>query len=196
MICAVVYGPVPARNFDFSMTATHSFYKPTSSGTGRRNEFVWDDGFALPRLVNIQLNARVHLAPPPPDKDEEEPKPDTTALADSLESFNIGTDPITEGLRNFKLPWDLTTNFTYNINKSNISNIQRRLDMNLAARLEITRNWRIQYSASINLMDKIINYQSFNIYGIYTAGRCHFPGDPIPRDIVSSTLRFISRNPH
>ena len=110
-------------NFDFTITSTHSFYKPTSSGSGRRNEFVWSDGFGLPRLVNLQMNARMRIAPPPPEKDESEAVPDTTALADSLESFNIGEDPITAGLRDFKLPWDLTANFTYNINKNNINNI-------------------------------------------------------------------------
>jgi hypothetical protein len=170
-----------SRNFDFTMTTTHSFYKTGRTGRGRRNEFVWNEGFALPRMVNFRLNARVHLAPPPPEEEEKEVQLDTTALADSLESFNIGTDPITEGLRNFKLPWDLTANFTYNINRNDINNVQNRLDMNLAARLEITRNWRIQYSGSFNLLDKVINYQSFNIYRDLHCWEMSFSWGPNPQ---------------
>ena len=127
------------------------------------------------------MNARMRIAPPPPEKDESEAVPDTAALADSLESFNIGEDPITAGLRDFKLPWDLTANFTYNINKNNINNIQRRFDMNIAARLEITRNWRIQYTGSFNLMDRVINYQSFNIYRDLHCWEMSFSWGPNPQ---------------
>ena len=151
------------KDLDFNLSTTHSFYKPNSSGTRNSNNFVWDDGFALPRLLNLQLNARFHLAPPPPEQ-KEGAIPDTSVQSDSLEFIDNTTDAITEGLKQFKLPWDITTNFTYNINKTNAFNTTTRFDMNIAARLEITRNWRLQYSASINVKDKILNYQSFNIY--------------------------------
>jgi lipopolysaccharide assembly outer membrane protein LptD (OstA) len=152
-----------SRDLDFSFTATHSFYKPTSRGTGRRNEFMWENGFEMPRLVNFQLNARVHLAPPA-NKDKQNAAADSTLIADSLQVPDITVDPITEGLRNFSLPWDLTANFTYSLYKNDINNTRKRFDMNLAARLEITHNWRIQYSAAFNLLDWDVNYQSFNIY--------------------------------
>ena len=57
-----------SKDLDFNINASHSFYKPTGSGRGNRNEYVWKDGFALPRLLSVQLNARFHLAPPPPEQ--------------------------------------------------------------------------------------------------------------------------------
>jgi len=169
-----------SRNLDFNVSFLHSFYKPNRDGRGFRNEYVWENGFGLPRLLNVQLNSRVHIAPPPP-RENKETGEDTTQVADSLSMTQIGTDPITQELRDFKLPWDLTANFTYSYNKSNVNNIQKRLDMNLAARLEITKNWRIQYSANFNLMERTINYQSFNIYRDLHCWEMSFSWGPNPQ---------------
>jgi hypothetical protein len=182
------------KDLDFSLSTTHSFYKPNSSGSRNSDEFVWNDGFAWPRLINLQLNARFHIAPPPPEQ-KEEIAPDTTLEADSLEFVDNTTDAITEGLKQFKLPWDITTNFTYNVNKANINNTTTRFDMNIAARLEITRNWRVQYSASINLKDKILNYQSFNIYRDLHCWEMSFSWGPNPQGYSFFTFEIHVKEP-
>jgi lipopolysaccharide assembly outer membrane protein LptD (OstA) len=169
-----------SRNLDFNVSFLHSFYKPNYDGRGFRNEYVWENGFGLPRLLNVQLNSRVHIAPPPP-KENAKTEVDSTLLADSLAMTQIGIDPVTQELRDFKLPWDLTANFTYTYNKNDINNIQKRFDMNLAARLEITKNWRIQYTANFNLMEKVINYQSFNIYRDLHCWEMSFSWGPNPQ---------------
>ncbi len=168
-----------SKDFDFTISTTHTLYKPRNDGTGKRNEFVWKDGFALPRLLNVQLNASVRLAPPAPKK--EEAKVDTSEVADSLETPIIGRDPITEGLKKFNLPWDLTARFSYQYDKRDINNIRKRLDANIAARLEITKNWRIQYTTSLDLLKKEINYQSFNIYRDLHCWEMSFSWGPNPR---------------
>ncbi|UCF64651.1 MAG: LPS-assembly protein LptD [bacterium] len=185
-----------SKDLDFSVSANHSFYKPTGSGRGNRNEYVWSDGFALPRLLNVQMNARFHLAPPPPDQ-EKSAQPDTTLQSDSdsLEIVDNTTDAITEGLKKFNLPWDLTTNFTYSIDKNDVNNTRKRFDMNVAARLEITRNWRIQYSASINLKDKILNYQSFNIYRDLHCWEMSFAWGPNPQGYSFFTFEIHIKEP-
>ncbi|MEJ2538180.1 MAG: putative LPS assembly protein LptD, partial [Calditrichia bacterium] len=156
-----------SKDFDLTFSMVHSLYKPTSSGAGRRNEYIWENGFGLPRLVNFQLNARLHLAPP--EKKEKKEAEQATVLEDSTlaeeeQEPDIVRDPITEGLKEFKLPWDITTNFTYNYNKSNIRNPTKRFSANVSARIELTENWRIQYTTSLDLIGKKIDYQSFNIY--------------------------------
>ena len=97
---------------------------------------------------------------------------------------------ITEGLRKFKLPWDLTARFSYQYDKRNLNNIRRRLDANLAARLEITTNWRIQYTASIDLLKKEINYQSFNIYRNLHCWEMTFSWGPNPRGYIFFTFEI------
>lgn len=182
------------RDLDFSLSAVHSFYRPTSRGTGRRNEYVWEKGFELPRLITFRLNANIHIAPPPP-KDKKSSVEDTTQIADSLQIPDITVDPITEGLKNFTLPWDITAQFTYGLNKYDITKVRKNFDMTLAARLEITRNWRIQYSAAFNLLKWDINYQSFNIYRDLHCWEMSFSWGPNPRGYSFFTFQIHVKEP-
>ncbi|MBN2365394.1 MAG: LPS-assembly protein LptD, partial [Calditrichaeota bacterium] len=169
-----------SRDFDLSTSFVHTLYKRGEGGRTLQNEYVWEDGFALPRLLRSQLNARIHLKPPEKEK-KRATDIDTTQVADSPAMSDITADPVREGLKEFKLPWDLTANFTYTYDKSNPLRIQKRLDMNLSGRLEITRNWRIQYTANIDLINKQINYQSFNIYRDLHCWEMSFAWGPNPQ---------------
>ena len=170
------------KDFDITFSMVHSLYKPNSSGIGRRNEYVWENGFDLPRLVNFQLNARLHLAPPEKREKKEEAQisPEDTTIVEQEEETDIVRDPITEGLKEFKLPWDITTNFTYTYNKSDIRNPTKRFNANVSARVELTNNWRIQYSTSLDLIGKKIDYQSFNIYRDLHCWEMSFSWGPNP----------------
>jgi hypothetical protein len=155
---------------------------------------MWENGFEMPRLVNFQMNARVHIAPPA-DQDKENAVADSILAADSLQVPDITVDPITEGLRNFKLPWDLTANFTYRLDKNDINNTRKSFDMNLGARLEITRNWRIQYSAAFDLLELEINYQSFNIYRDLHCWEMAFSWGPNPQGYSFFTFEIHVKEP-
>lgn len=153
-----------SKDFDFTFSATHSLYKFGHNGSGYRNEYVWENGFSLPRLLRMQVNARLHLAPPA-KKDKQ--KPGTAAAGSDTTAYrgpDITRDEITEGLKAFSLPWDVNINVIYSMDRSNIHLVRKRLDANLSAKLEITRNWRVQYTANFDLINKQINYQSFHIY--------------------------------
>jgi hypothetical protein len=182
------------KDFDFTISTSHTFYKPNSDGRGKSNQYVWSNGFALPRLLNVQLNARLHLTPPQ-SKKEKKTIVDTTAVADTVETPLIGQDPITAGLKKFNLPWDVTANFSYNLSRSDINNISRRLTANIAARLEITRNWRIQYSSSLDLIKKEINYQSFNIYRDLHCWEMSFSWGPNPQGYSFFTFEIHIKEP-
>ncbi|GAB4342250.1 MAG: putative LPS assembly protein LptD [Calditrichia bacterium] len=149
-----------SKDFDFNVSTVHSFYEVGHSGSGRRNEYVWEDGFALPRLSSVQFSARLHLAPPGGGGKKETPA-DTTQIPPEED---LTRDPYEAQLRDFKLPWDVTANFTYSLNRANINNVTKRFDANISARMELTRNWRIQYNGRFDLINKEITHQTFNIY--------------------------------
>jgi hypothetical protein len=183
-----------SKDFDFTLSATHSLYQLAENGQTKIDKFVWENGFGLPRLVRFQLNARLHLAPPQP-KQEGTAGADTTALPDTLTTPMIGTDPITEGLKKFKLPWDLTTNFSYSVDRSNINEVRKILTANVAARLEITKNWRIQYTTQLDLLNNQINYQSFNIYRDLHCWEMSFSWGPNPQGYSFFTLEIHLKEP-
>ncbi|MEJ2636027.1 MAG: hypothetical protein P8184_12140, partial [Calditrichia bacterium] len=95
--------------------------------------------------------------------------------------YSITTEPIQEGLKKFKLPWDLTTNFSYTIDRQDINNVRKLFSAQVAARIEITPKWRIQYSANIDLINKQIDYQSFNIYRDLHCWEMSFAWAPNPQ---------------
>ncbi|MFZ0389147.1 MAG: putative LPS assembly protein LptD, partial [Calditrichia bacterium] len=180
-----------SSNFDFNLSTTHSFYEAGKRGTGNRNEFVWEDGFAMPRLLSVQFNARVHLKPPAKKDKEGEQVPVDTLDTTQEEYFEEALeDQSMRELRDFSLPWDLTTSFSYSINRNDINNIRRRLDANISAKIEITRNWRVQYTASVDLKSRQINYHSFNIYRDLHCWEMSFDWAPNPRGYSYFSLRI------
>ncbi len=170
-----------AKNIDFTLSATHSLYKIGHQGTGRRDEFIWSDGFALPRLVRMQMNAGIRLAPPQKKKDEEKP-----AEEEIPEEPDNTRDPMMEGLKNFELPWDLNIRVVYSMDRSNINNINKRLTADLNGRIQLTRNWRVDYSANFDLIKKEINYQNFRIYRDLHCWEMSFTWAPNPAYSVFS----------
>ncbi|HFE64016.1 MAG TPA: LPS-assembly protein LptD [Caldithrix sp.] len=168
-----------SRDFDFTFSATHSFYKYGHQGSRRRNEYVWQNGFALPRLVRLQANARVHLSP---RTKKQTPKPATEPVEGEPESEqpDITKNPLEERLKNFKLPWDLSANFTYSLDRSVRNSVRKRFDANVSGRIELTRNWRVQYSANFDLINKEITHQTFNIYRDLHCWEMSFSWSPSP----------------
>jgi lipopolysaccharide assembly outer membrane protein LptD (OstA) len=174
-----------SRDFDFTFSATHSLYKTGHSGFGRRNEFIWENGFSLPRLVRIQINTSLNLRPPqkkqetPATVAESEEAEEETIYADQRE-YDITKDPLTERLREFSLPWDLNLNFTYSLDRSNINAPRKRFDSNVSGRIELTPHWRVQYSANFDILNKEITHQTFNIYRDLHCWEMTFSWSPSP----------------
>ncbi|OPX35537.1 hypothetical protein B1H10_01045, partial [candidate division KSB1 bacterium 4484_188] len=57
-----------------------------------------------------------------------------------------------------------SANFTYSLDRSVRNSVRKRFDANVSGRIELTRNWRVQYSANFDLINKEITHQTFNIY--------------------------------
>lgn len=180
-----------SKDFDFTLSATHSLYEANRSGFGDRNEYVWENGFSLPRLLNVNLNARIHLKPPEKKTEEKPETPaDTTEAGAGPAEEDVTVDPEVEGLKKFKLPWDLTANLTYSLDRRNSDNIRKRLDARISGRIEVTKNWRVEYSSNIDLINKKINYHSFNIYRDLHCWEMSFSWAPNPQGYSFYTLRI------
>ena len=98
-------------------------------------------------------------------------------------------------MRKFDLPWDLTTRFSYSLDRNDINNTIKRFDANIAARIEITKNWRIQYTASIDLIKKQLSYQSFNIYRDLHCWEMSFSWGPNPNGYSFFTFEIHVKEP-
>lgn len=160
----------PHRNFDFTMVATHSLYRKSSTG-GDKNEFIWENsGFKLPRLTNweARLNGRINLKPPREKAETEEDSVESIVPENLLYQEGIEQD-ITlnrqkELLKDLKTSWNINFNFTYSYSWNEISRSNERFDVTVDAKVQPTKNWRIQYYASIDAIKKNLNYQRINIY--------------------------------
>ena len=161
----------PNKNLDISGGARHTFYKPNSSGTGKINKFVWEGpNPELLRLLswNFRLNGRLRLQAP---QEKEKPAPDDTVgvvpenpEAQLDEYSDITRRSNLDQLRGFKAPWDINMNFSYTYSWDEVTRGNERFNVNLDAKLQLTTNWRIQYFANVNVLDKTVDYQRFMIY--------------------------------
>ncbi len=178
----------PHRNFDLNFRSRHTFYK-TNSSNQEIDEFVWNDGFQLPSLLdwNVRINARFSLKPKE-DKDE-----DDGEAADTLGETNLDRDVFSgrenEGtyqgfqereFEGFNVPWNVDMNFTYSYTESEFSGITRRFDANLSGRVQLTEKWKVRYSARLDIAKRQIDSQTFTINRDLHCWQLNFTWSPNP----------------
>jgi lipopolysaccharide assembly outer membrane protein LptD (OstA) len=180
----------PHRAIDISANATHSFYKPTGSGTGKRDELVWDpSNLKFLRLLNwnVTMNGRFRIKPPEKKEEAGQALADT---ADTLQqnqlfaeqglSRDITRDPNVDALRGFKIPWEIGANFSYSYRWDERNKGSKNFDLNIDAKLQLTENWRIQYYGTFDLIERNIDYQRFLIYRDLHCWEMSFEWSPNP----------------
>jgi len=156
-------------NLDFSMT--HDFYnvhreegKLVRVDELRMNQW----GMPSPRLINMSASTGFRFSGKRWAGREEVTETDTTT-ADTLEIdlskaeekplSKTNRKPITGG----KL-WDATLSLRYSANRFDPNDPQDKFWGNLGLRLQITKFWRIRYSARFDLLDRSLVSHDFNIY--------------------------------
>jgi len=80
---------------------------------------------------------------------------------DNLQIENLSDQ---NAAKNLDIPWRINFTLNYNLSRTNLDNITKRLDMGTTASLSITKNWRINWTARFDLVEQDITYQSFSIY--------------------------------
>ena len=98
-----------------------------------------------------------------------EPPVDNDAKTDTLSSESTNpfepTTPTDFRYADFepmKIPWRVNLNFNFSYGENN-GRISRRFSTNISAEMALTNNWQIRYNAYVNVIDKDIVNQTFNI---------------------------------
>ncbi len=183
----------PMKNFSLSASTSHSFYKwisePTTSSPTygyKSNNYLFEDGGwksgDFMRMTNLRLNFSLRLQGKK-DKggkdDEERPFENTLNEEEPdplLEEENLSVleeDLLRRGNRfenemamnSLSIPWQASLNFSFSNNKSNPLNPTKRYYMGIrGAEINLTRNWRIGYTAQYDLEKKQIASHSFTFH--------------------------------
>ena len=146
-------------NLDFSMT--HDPYK-YNTGTKRRVD-EWNDtyyGIPVPRLTMMSASTGISLKST--DFGEMASTDDDTTQNDDLGEVADGMRDIGSHQKSSGL-WSANMNFRYSLAKSNPTAKDERFTMNFNAKLDLTKNWSIGYSASVDLMERTLYGQLFSI---------------------------------
>ncbi|NOX38390.1 MAG: LPS-assembly protein LptD [Calditrichaeota bacterium] len=163
-----------SRRLKINASATYSLYQAGADGRRTVDRYVWEGkGFALPRLLrwNVSVSTEFQLRPPE-DKDEKKKDvaPDTAGVIGGVPLgggplvTDITRDPELEALARFKLPWQLNVRLDYRYSWSAPRFLNRSLDAQIEARVQLTRNWRVNYNAQVDFINKTLSYQRFAIY--------------------------------
>ena len=164
-----------SRRLKMNAGARYSLYQAGTGGRGKVDRYVWDGKrFALPRLLNWSVRVSTDFQLRPPEREEK--KEDRVARADTAGVIggvplgggpliqDITRDPELEALSRFKLPWQLDGVLDYRYSWSAPDFRSQSLNVQLNARVQLTRNWRVNYSARIDILNKELSYQRFAVY--------------------------------
>jgi lipopolysaccharide assembly outer membrane protein LptD (OstA) len=160
----------PLRGVSLNLSATHSFYKAGPNGSGSIDEFLLSHGY-LPRLVGLNANTSFSLDQKlfekPKEKKEEKNEEEILEDEEGMGKLDfIQQEKISDefAAKNLAIPWRINFNINYTLDRSNINKINKRLNVGTTASISITKNWRINWTARIDIIEKDIVYQSFSIY--------------------------------
>ena len=163
----------PVQGINLNLTATQSFYLRSESGEGFINKTVFSDG-KLPILKTMTvstafaLDNKMFISTEEKTKANKE-KDDESVIDENegiLENDNLQIEKLSDqnAAKNLDIPWRINFTLNYNLNRTNLDHITKRLDMGTTASLSITKNWRINWTARFDLVKQDITYQSFSIY--------------------------------
>ncbi|MBD3375580.1 hypothetical protein GF406_11140 [candidate division KSB1 bacterium] len=176
----------PARNFSLSARTTHTFYENDPVTRRRINEYIFEDGgwrqgrFA--RLTNISFNFSLRLQGKekseqptsavesewgdeiPPDEMDLVPTEELSVLEEDLRRTGNRFEE-ENPFRDHHITWRTNLSFSFTLDKSNPAETRKTYYMDISgAELQLTRKWRINYSAHMDLLTKMISHHRFSIY--------------------------------
>jgi hypothetical protein len=155
----------PLRGINLNISTAHSFYKADENGRPI-NEFLPSKGSFL-RLINLSASTAFSLDNTMFGSREKEEDIEDEATEEAMEGISesefIQQEKISDeyAAKNLDIPWRINLNLNYS--KNPVSDIER-FDVGTNASITLTKNWRINWTARLDLVKKDIIYQSFSIY--------------------------------
>ena len=156
-------------NLDFSMT--HDFYETeVVNGKATRLETIrmGDLGLPLPRVINVNAATGFNISGkrlglPESSISNDTTETDTSAFPDLMEGGIKRPGVSRRGVNQGDL-WNLNVSLRYAANRQNPINPRNTFWMNSRLSLQITRSWRVGYSARFDLMKRDLVSHDLNIH--------------------------------
>ncbi len=160
-----------SNKFQLNFSATHSMYENIPGSTQSQDVPFWQSRrYRFPRLLNYAINFSTSFRFRGKGETQGNQQiPDTTDLSTDLLGAStltapLGTNPEREQLANMQIPWEITGNLDYTYRWSAPNRLDRRLTARIRARIQLTRNWKLTYSAQLDFIKRQLNYQRIEIY--------------------------------
>jgi len=140
---------------------THDFYQYNSQDKKRINQFrKTDKGLFNPRLTKMELSTGFKLSGKQFGINQDKDTTSTTVAPDSINIFPLSTQNKSQG----GALWNTRFSVGYSLNKFDPVNPQETFWMNTNSTINITRKWRVSYTARFDLMNKELISHRFSIY--------------------------------
>ena len=163
----------PVNNLSLSMTTRHSFYQIDENGSKVNRLLVdqtdWSEpgslrDLRLARLTSLNLNTTFRIQgkiksgggdssekSEDTEFDREEMLDPDLDAASSMSGDRFRSD---DSVSPMEIPWKFNSTLSYNENRSNPSNVTKRIWMQANMEFNLTKNWKISYKSRWDLKDK------------------------------------------
>ncbi len=175
----------PTRNFNISIRSTHDFYQYDLEKQRRVNHLLfldkdaWKSGKIL-RLVNFNIGATLRLqgSKKAETKEKKEQAKQQVLIDETTgepvaeqEYYDRLYEPggnrfeVNDRFSGLDIPWRMSLSFNFSLNKFNPSNPTKNYYLNISSmEVQLTKNWKINYNAHLDLEKKKIVNHSITIY--------------------------------
>ncbi|MDZ7370456.1 MAG: putative LPS assembly protein LptD [candidate division KSB1 bacterium] len=177
----------PMQNLSVSADMSHSFYRFVNSGSRLgtlTDDYLWEnDGWkhlAFARMTDFRLNFRLRLQGKGEGggrlQEREMPRTYGERRLSEMGEQELGVmeeeiyrsevkSELDRVRRSLSIPWRMNLNFNFNLNRFNPARPQKRYYLDVSGlEMNLSRNWRIGYSAHYDLAKREISHHRFSFY--------------------------------
>jgi len=139
----------------FGGSSSFDLYKFDKNIKNRVNKFLINEGQGLARLTNFSINLSFNISGEQLKGNEENENLDTTSTTGIqrtlYEQVMAERDP------DFTIPWNLSLNYNYTLNKYNPMEVSKFSNLSLLLSFNLTSQWKFYISGSYDIFEKRIS---------------------------------------
>lgn len=203
----------PIQKLSLNVNTSHSFYRAGPGGSGVVDQFLLSEG-NLPRLKSVQAGMSfslsdkelVALFQKKEEKKEQENEDEAVQEEDDRNEGILETEDLDlrdsnefekKGKSQSGFSWGSSFNLNYRYDRNNIHNPDERIDLNVDNRIQLSKNWRVNWRLRYDVAEHVLTYQGFSIYRDLHCWEMSFDWQPtfgiykLQINIKSSVLKDI-----
>ncbi len=165
---------------NISANTSYTFYD--YEGSRKINTFLSDAGKGLFRLTNLSISASTSISGEKLKSSERKITGDEKADEDPAfqELKGEETRSIYDVYEpDFSIPWNLSLNFNYNMNKTNPSVVTERSSIGFNIGFNLTKNWKITATGSYDLEEKELAAPTITVFRDLHCWEMNFRWNPL-----------------